>query len=229
LGGITVLFFLPASISIFHGVLAQIFLILTIIIAYSLSDERCRRENCLDRELMRSGFLKLNLFLVIVVFFQLILGAIMRHTESGLAIADFPKMGGYWFPPFNRAMLAHINGWRFENNFDPVTMAQVIYHFLHRLGAVVVAAVYVWLRLAGRKHFNGHRPVSRAFLCLDFLLILQLFLGAVTVLTMKSPWITSLHVVFGAAILGTAVLLFLRAAPLSWDQWTRPVNILKGL
>ena len=40
LGGITVLFFLPTAVSIIHGILAQTFFILTIIIAYSLSNER---------------------------------------------------------------------------------------------------------------------------------------------------------------------------------------------
>ena len=40
LGGITVLFFLPPAISIVHGVLAQTFFILTIIMAYGVSRER---------------------------------------------------------------------------------------------------------------------------------------------------------------------------------------------
>lgn len=225
LGGVTVLFFLPVPISVIHGVLAQIFFILTIIIAYSLSDERRCREFSPGQYSV--GFLKLNVLWIILVFLQLILGAVMRHTESGLAVPDFPKMGGYWIPPFNKAMMGHINDWRFENNFDPVTRIQVIYHFLHRVGALVVLIVYVCLRVAGRARFRGNKIVSRTFIWLDLLLGFQIFLGAMTVLTMKSPRMTSLHVVTGAAILGVAVLLFLRAAPLLFNQSKKQPNVLR--
>ncbi len=45
----------------------------------------------------------------------------------------------------------------------------------------------------------------------------QAGLGIATVLTQKIPVLTSLHVVTGAGILGYAMLLALRALPLSWD------------
>ena len=44
LGGMTVIFFLPPQISILHGVLAQIFFISIIFIAYSLSDSRLNKK-----------------------------------------------------------------------------------------------------------------------------------------------------------------------------------------
>ena len=57
LGGITVRFFLPKPVSIGHGVLAQTFFILTIILAYSLSEERKKRES--ERFRADRGSLKL--------------------------------------------------------------------------------------------------------------------------------------------------------------------------
>src|SRR4029078_3739104 len=51
------------------------------------------------------------------VYFQLILGALMRHTNSGLAIPDFPLSFGHIIPPF--------------------TSNKVIIHFAHRVGAVI--------------------------------------------------------------------------------------------
>ena len=36
-----------------------------------------------------------------VVFIQLVVGALMRHTESGLAIPDFPLAFGRLIPPFS--------------------------------------------------------------------------------------------------------------------------------
>ena len=41
-GGITVLFFLPPPVSILHGILAQTFFIMTIVLAYGLSIERTK-------------------------------------------------------------------------------------------------------------------------------------------------------------------------------------------
>jgi hypothetical protein len=55
---------------------------------------------------------------------QLILGALMRHTNAGLAIPDFPLALGHLIPPF--------------------TSNKVIIHFAHRVGAVIVASMIVW-------------------------------------------------------------------------------------
>ncbi len=213
LGGVTVLFFLPAPISMAHGVLAQTFFILTILIAYSQSLERKRRDD--QSTAVHSGFLKMAFFFVILVYIQLILGAMMRHTGSGLAIPDFPKMGGYWFPPFDKGMLVHINAWRFDHDLPPVVTAQVVIHWIHRSGALVAALMFGLLTLTGLRWYAKGERILQTIIFLDFLVTAQLFLGACTVLTQKSPRITSLHVVLGAAILGVSVLLFLRAAPLS--------------
>ncbi len=213
LGGLTVLFFLPTPISMAHGVLAQTFFILTILIAYSQSLERKHRDD--QSTAVHGGFLKMVFLFVILVYIQLILGAMMRHTGSGLAIPDFPKMGGCWFPPFDKAMLVHINAWRFDHDLPPVVTAQVVIHGIHRSGALVVALMLGLLTLTGLRWHAKRERIVQTILFLDFLVMAQLFLGAWTVLTQKSPRITSLHVVLGAAILGVSVLLFLRAAPLS--------------
>ena len=44
LGGITVLFYLPPIVSMAHGVLAQTFFVVTIFIAYSLSNARSNKN-----------------------------------------------------------------------------------------------------------------------------------------------------------------------------------------
>ena len=213
LGGITVLFFLPTPISVIHGILAQIFFILTIIIAYSQSKEWHKRE--FIRMDAQGKFLKLILIWTLLIFVQLILGAIMRHTESGLAIPDFPKMGGAWIPLFNTQMIDTINQWRFENNYDPVTQMQVIYHFCHRLGAVIILFVFCILNFVAIRRYCTHKTVRTTLIWLDFFVIFQIYLGITTVLSQKSPPVTSLHVVTGALILGLSVLLFLRVSPLS--------------
>ncbi|MBI4436166.1 MAG: COX15/CtaA family protein [Candidatus Omnitrophica bacterium] len=97
LGGLTVLFFLPTPISVSHAVLAQTFFIFTILIAYSQSKEReLAEKSARDVDPVRDGIsngvnpriLRLSLLFGILVYVQLILGSLMRHTGSGLAIPE---------------------------------------------------------------------------------------------------------------------------------------------
>ena len=221
LGGITVLFFLPTPISVFHGVLAQVFFLLTIFIAYSQSNERLRRGYIRCEAPRR--LLRLVILWTSFIFVQLILGAVMRHTESGLAIPDFPKMGGHWIPVFDQTMLETINNLRFDQNFDPVTLGQIFYNFLHRLGALLILIFLGILNILIFQFPKGRPRVFRTVLWIDIFLGVQIILGALTVLTIKSPLITSLHVVTGAAILGVSFLLILRAAPLTLRDFKQSV------
>ena len=50
-------------------------------------------------------------------------------------------------------------------------------------------------------------------LALDLLVVVQVTLGALTVWSRKAPYITSVHVLTGALILGTCMLLVLRSHP----------------
>ena len=111
LGGLTVLFFLPVPVSVMHALLAQTFFMVTILIAYGLSDERAHRT--IDDKVDHAG-LKIPAYWVTgLVYVQLIIGALMRYTQSGLAIPDFPLAGGYLLPPFNETMLNTVHAMQF--------------------------------------------------------------------------------------------------------------------
>ncbi len=212
LGGITVLFFLPHEISICHGILAQTFFLTTIMIAYTQSEERAQREKNNEHDLP-SGIIKWSVLLLMLVYLQLIIAAIMRHTKSGLAIPDFPTMGGYYVPPFTAEMLDRINYWRFLENFDPVNMAQVMIHFTHRMMAMMIVIVSLILT---QKVFSVPKGsgIRQSVFLIDLFILFQIILGISTVLSWKDPYITSFHVLTGAGILGMSFLLVLRAAPL---------------
>ena len=218
LGGLTVLFLLPASISVAHGVLAQTFFVITIVLAYSQSRERRLREVA-SNDPVHPTLGKWAVVVAALVYIQLILGAVMRHTESGLAIPDFPTTGGHWFPWFDASTLANVNDWRFEHNMEygrelpPVVMSQVVIHFIHRFWAVVVTTAIGALLLTSLRGGWATGKVRRTLYLLGFVVLLQFSLGALTVWTHKAPNITSLHVVTGAGLLGVATLLALRALP----------------
>ena len=214
-GGITVLFFLPPLVSIIHGILAQTFFIMTIIIAYSMSQER---ENRVDNGMVQA-IRKGALLMGGLVYIQLILGALMRHTGSGLAIPDFPTMGGMWIPTFSSEMMTNINYILFDLDLDSVSKGQVIIHFIHRLGAVIITGTIGYFYAKYGEIIKASQRSTAVFISIIVIVIIQFSLGVLTVLSARSPYIASFHVVTGAALLGLCTLLLLKVNSLKWSQW----------
>lgn len=187
LGGLTVIFLLPPAISVAHACLAQAFLCLTVALAVtSRPDWTPATQPPAD-----PGFAHLTLATAATVYVQLVLGAIMRHTGAGLAIPDFPLALGRVIPPFESSA--------------------VVIHFLHRLGALVVTMMITWSAVRAYRTHGVDRAVLRPALSALALVATQLTLGALTIWTRKAVLPTTAHVAVGAAILGTTVLLALRA------------------
>lgn len=216
LGGMTVKMFLPMWVSVSHGILAQTFLLITVVLAYSFSIEREKRLN--ETVVSNRKFLGATLFLICLIYLQLIVGAIMRHSHSGLAIPDFPTMGGEWWPRFDQPMLDDVNATRFTMNLEPVTILQVIVHFLHRLGAVVLVMALLSLNYVSFRISKSNSDIHKTLFLLNSLFVFQIGLGILTVLSHKEYHFTSLHVVTGAVTLACSALLFLRAAPVNLKE-----------
>ena len=190
LGGLTVLFLLPTPISMTHACLAQTFFCLIIAIALFTSPTWKRGLPPIES---RAEIVPLRMLCGITtaaVYAQLILGALMRHTKSGLAIPDFPLAFGRIIPPF--------------------TSDKVIIHFAHRMGAVIVAAMVVWTFSRIASSYSDHRLLFRPALVMVVLVCCQIILGAITVWTTKAVIPTTTHVATGALVLGTSVLLTIR-------------------
>lgn len=218
LGGLTVRYLLPTPISVAHGMLAQTFFLLTIFIAYALSREQRERFEQ-PRGVQANAVAGPALLLLAVVYIQLFLGALMRHTGSGLAIPDFPTMGGQWLPMFTQETLANINAWRadvaFETGRDlaPVTFAQVWIHFAHRLNALLVVLATGGAAAVAWRIRHAHPRTWHAAVAIAALVALQILFGVATIWTIRVPIVASLHVATGALILGVAMLFALRACP----------------
>ena len=198
LGGLTVLFFLPAAISTAHAGLAEIFFCITIAIALFTSPSWIagyRAEvpgrsgdgaSGTDDAVLR----RVATATTLVIYTQIIVGATMRHTGAGLAIPDFPLMFGHLIP----------------EHWD----AKIAVHFAHRCGALLVVCSvlatsgHVWYH--HRERAELRRPATLILL----LVAVQVTLGAFTVLSGRDVWINSLHVVCGALVLTTSLVLTLR-------------------
>jgi cytochrome c oxidase assembly protein subunit 15 len=189
LGGLTVLFFLPAAISTAHAGLAEIFLCLTVAIALFTSPGWIAgygRTASVDDAMLR----RLATATTALIYTQILVGATMRHTGAGLAIPDFPLMFGHVLPP--------------------VWDAKIAIHFAHRAGALIVTlatlatAGHIWY------HQRHRRELTRAASLLVALVAVQVTLGALTVLSRRDVWINSVHVVCGALVLATSLVVTLR-------------------
>ena len=188
LGGITVLWYLPDPISIAHAGLAQIVFCLTTAIALFTSRSWASAvAPAVDDVVLR----RLTIVTTAWVYVQILIGAVMRHTDAGLAIPDFPLAFGHLIPP----------------QWDP----KIAIHFAHRVGALVASALIV--ATAGHVFYHHRRSgvLVRPSVLLLSLLAVQITLGALTVLTARHYVINSLHVVTGASVLVTSLVLTLRA------------------
>jgi heme a synthase len=187
LGGLTVLFLLPAPVSTAHAGLAEIFFCMTVAVALFTSRGWLASAPQIDDARLRA----IATATTAIVFSQILVGATMRHIGAGLAIPDFPLMFGRLVP----------DHWS----------AKIAVHFAHRVGALVVAAaivttaVYIW-----RRHTDAADLASPA-LKLMILLVVQITLGALTIITRRDVWINSVHVVVGALMLATSLVITLRS------------------
>lgn len=219
LGGLTVIHFLPVALSSLHGVLAQTFFIVTVMIAYGLSKEHQHRLTI--NETYDGKFIRFGIILTIMIFIQLILGNIMRHTNSGLAIPDFPTMGGKLIPTMNQDMLMWINAWRFEHDLDPVKMGQIHTHLTHRIWGFLILFKLLFINSVAYKRHLSNPFIMKTLFWLNLAMMMQIGLGIATVLMQKEFITTSLHVTLGAVVLGLSFLLVLRSSPCSMPAYKK--------
>ncbi|HZI50506.1 MAG TPA: COX15/CtaA family protein [Terriglobia bacterium] len=191
LGGLTVKYLLPTSISMTHACLAQTFFCMTIAMAYFTSPTSKHGSASIRDTHTGLALPTLCLMTTGAVYLQLLLGAWMRHTQSGLAIPDFPMAFGKLIPEF--------------------TDYHVGIHFAHRMGAILVTGMIAWTFVRMYSRHQHDRLLFRPALILVILVFAQLSFGAFAIWTEKSPIITTVHVATGALILGTSFLLTLRA------------------
>ena len=226
LGGLTVLYLLPTPISVSHATLAQTFFVLVSSLALFTSKWWMKSHPMMSDQGKGVSLSALSVILVLAVYVQLILGAVMRHTGSGLAIPDFPFAYGQVVPSLSPEAMAEYNQFLLKNDLriaadGPITGAQILIHFLHRAWALVVSGLIVAVSVRTfrtQKSFSRLRFFATA---LPLVLILQITLGAFTVLTQKDILLTTAHVATGAVILVLSVLMALHVFRYRQVEWRR--------
>jgi cytochrome c oxidase assembly protein subunit 15 len=209
LGGLTVKLLLPKAVSIAHAGLAEIFLCINIAIAFFTSAAFARMRTSAP---VANAPVRATTLLPILVYLQILAGALTRHLAAGLAIPDFPTSFGRLVPP--------------------LTSATIAANFAHRAGAALVSLA---LLVAVVGMFRSASPaLKRLAAGLLAIVSLQIYLGARIVWDgVQDPRnyhslvgepavhlakVTSLHVVTGASLLALALLAALAARSMAPEQ-----------
>jgi cytochrome c oxidase assembly protein subunit 15 len=190
LGGLTVLLLLPLAIAVSHAATAQAFFCLTIALALFLNP-RWTTLAKIEPAGERPRLPLLAAATTVVIYLQMLVGAVMRHMGAGLAIPDFPLAFGRLVPPLE-SLPEQIN-------------------FAHRMGAIVVSVMVCWTAIQVLRSYGRQPLLRRPALAMLVLLALQIILGGATILSGRAVLPTTAHVAVGAALLATSLTLTLRA------------------
>ena len=182
---------IATTFRVLHGCAAQIELCLVVALAALVSPVWGKIQSSQKM----GGIAKLGRIAIALVFLQLIVGATMRHLGAGLAIPTFPQAAsdGGWMPKVHNALV--------DLNFTHT-----------RIGAIVVTFLLLHLSASAFRKAGDDIRIARPALLLGGLIVAQFVLGMFVIWHVRPPLLTTLHVVNGAAVLATCVLLTVRAS-----------------
>lgn len=147
----------------------------------------------------------------VAIFLQILVGAVMRHAEAGLAIAKFPlAQSGSLLPAY----------WNLS----------VGIHFAHRVGAMVVTVVLLTYLSKLWASANTRSAFAAGILTVFGLLLVQVWLGAQTIWTVRNTYVTTIHHLAGAFLLASTWALTLLTYRLEFREVTDnmiPVKIVQ--
>jgi cytochrome c oxidase assembly protein subunit 15 len=213
LGGLRVVL-VKLDLAIVHACVAQAFFCLCALVALVTSRRwiEAQKDSFILDSAHRRRFVIICLLAVIVIYAQLIVGAMMRHYQAGLAVPDFPLAYGQLIPQTDPASLHVYNQYRAWNlDLPSITPTQIWLHMGHRFGAVLVALLV--LSACGLV-FLRHRTERGLLIPASILIgltVVQITLGIITVLKRKPADLASAHVAVGALTLVTMFILTVRA------------------
>jgi protoheme IX farnesyltransferase len=196
LGGITVLLRLPTPVSTAHTGTSLLFFLTVLYIA-----ARSRPASAVagPREPLPAAATVLAILSAVSVYFQMVLGGLVRHSGAALACTDVPLCRGAVWPEAHPTVLIHV---------------------LHRMNALVAGALVVASSIATARAARGRRDLLGLALAGPVLVGVQIFLGVRAVQTFLDLATVEAHLAVATALLATQVLLVLRrrsdAMPAPW-------------
>lgn len=187
LGGMTVIFKLPTVVSSSHLATAMIYLAVIVTLTHRLRPDPPTLRSPRGPSPAPRRWAALA---AVAIYVQIVLGAVVRHTDVGLACSDIPLCkGALWLV-----------------GADP----RIQLHMAHRVGALVVSAL-VLMAAVNVLRSGPEDATGRALACaLAGLTALQVGLGLASVHSALEVFTVTAHLGLGAALWGGAIALWLR-------------------
>ena len=153
-----------------------------------------------ERRAGERAYAWLALTTALATFALLLVGTYVRAEGAGLAFRDWPLMGGRLVPSFDSSGAAEM--------------------FAHRLLAIAVAALVLWLVVRARTMMDRSAGLIRLSTAAGTLFIAQVLVGGINVITDLAVWPRALHVGMSAAIWAVVVALAVvaRREPAATDR-----------
>ncbi|HUR47553.1 MAG TPA: COX15/CtaA family protein [Candidatus Saccharimonadales bacterium] len=211
LGGLRVTLY-KDELGIFHASLAQMFFVLVSSIALFTSRWWVSEETAIPVTIQQFRVRNYYAGATLLILLQLALGSTMRHQHAGLAIPDFPTAYGQLWPNMSAAAIEQYNQTRVETvAANPITALQILLQMIHRILALIIFVLVITAWWKTRRELGVSLRLTKIATIWVGLLCLQILLGAATIWSHKSPYMTTLHVAVGALNLMTGAMLFLVA------------------
>lgn len=143
---------------------------------------------------------RLSLAALVLAFAQIVFGAIVRITGSGMGCGDhWPKCLGQWFPPHDRMDL----------------IIEITHRYIALALSIIILALFlVAFFRRGEDGVGGRGGVLRPATVAGFLVVLAALLGAVTVKLALNPFVIAAHLTIAMSLLATLALALSRAGGL---------------
>ena len=128
---------------------------------------------------VRDRLAKALFALVALVTGLIVLGALVRAHEAGLACPDWPLCFGEFIPEMDM---------------------KVAFEFSHRAVAGVVSLVFLAILILARRDADSWARAGRWLVAAAILLVVQIILGALTVWQLLAAWTVTSHLITGNSI-----------------------------
>jgi heme A synthase len=188
LGGLTVILKISPLMSTAHLVTSQIYLAVIFLglLAHLYRDETSKNNAILPD----TGLFKFGGWVVMALLLQIGLGAFIRHSGASVSCGLGPA---YVFQCVD--MDSHELQWWPWHAPGQFNMLHRYFAFL--LGAMLIASTLKCLKVARRESFN---PARIAGISIHALLVVQIFLGFMTLYTGIDVLVVTLHLVVGMSL-----------------------------
>jgi protoheme IX farnesyltransferase len=187
LGGITVIFRLPTPVSTAHTGTSLLFFLTLVYIAV-----RSRPAPNREAAAPPPSVARIAIVAAVAIYFQMLLGGLVRHSGAALACTDVPLCRGSLWPD------AH-----------PTVLIQA----LHRLTGVAVAVLVFASSIVTLRRGGSRRDLRALAIVAPALVCVQITLGILAVTSFLDLATVEAHLGVATALLATQVIVALIADP----------------